>query len=86
MESLGMYFGNDAQQMSRRLDHDSGHVLIQQCRNNGELVSGVAGARGGPGAAGVVGGGGRCEAMGGWPEIGQQPLTKNKPLSDGENC
>lgn len=29
---------------------------------------------------------GASGARGGWPEIGQQPLTKNKPLSDGENC
>lgn len=36
-----------------------------------------------PGWWGPEGAGG---ARGGWPEIGQQPLTKNKPLSDGENC
>lgn len=29
---------------------------------------------------------GVCGARGGWPEIGQQPRTKNKPLSDEENC
>lgn len=44
----------------------------------GSLSPGVVGARGGPEGAGG--------ARGGWPEIGQQPLTKNKPLSDGENC
>lgn len=38
-----------------------------------------------PGWWGPEGGGG-SGARGGWPEIGQQPLTKNKPLSDGENC
>lgn len=30
--------------------------------------------------------GGASGARGGWPEIGQQLLTKNKPLSDEENC